>query len=591
MRFPQLGAQVVEGGTQFAIFATEVRSCLIQIVTPDGQDGGVHDLEANGDGLWTATVPGIGHGVLYEVWLDGRRFPDPYARFLPRGVDGPSMVVGPQHRWLHGEGVDLAPSQRVIYELHIGAFTPEGTYGAATGRLADLADLGVTVVEILPVSAFAGRWGWGYDGVAHFAPHAAYGTPDELRRLVDEAHGLGLAMMLDVVYNHFGPAGNHLAAFSPEYFTTENQNAWGDAPNFRHPVMRRYVLDNARQWLTDFRFDGLRLDATHALVDPSPRHILDELVALAHGLTPRKFLIAEDDRNDSAIVKTIGIDAQWADDFHHAMHVTATGERDGYYACYEPGAETIAASLTGGWLYHGEVYPLTGKPRGNVTDGMPAEAFVYSLQNHDQIGNRAFGDRLSHVAGVEPCCALATLLLFAPMTPLLFMGEEWAASSPFQFFTDHEPDLGALISLGRRAEFKSFRAFSDPLAIDRIPDPQAKQTFERSKLIWQERVEAPHARVLALYRTLLRLRHSDAVLRDPSRDRFNVRAQGNLLVCRRWSEAGERVLLANLGVEPAESELVREQLANRPILFCSADPAVPPNPLAAWTAVIAGDRC
>jgi maltooligosyltrehalose trehalohydrolase len=596
MNWPPLGAQVVDGATRFAVFATRARSCRVEVVAPgDGQPSATHVLQPQGGGLFVATVPGLGHGALYQLWLDDQRYPDPYARFLPEGVHGPAMVVEPRHRWRHGPGVALAPSQRVIYELHVGTFTPEGTFAAAIGRLADLADLGVTAVELMPVSAFAGRWGWGYDGVAHFAPHAGYGTPDDLRRLVDEAHGLGLAMILDVVYNHFGPSGNYLSAFSPEYFTKEIQNAWGDAPNFRLPSMRRYVLDNARSWLGDFRFEGLRLDATHAVDDPSPVHILDELAALAHGLSPRKFLIAEDDRNDAALVKTLGVDAQWADDFHHVVHVTATGERDGYYGNYPPGAATLAETLRGGWLYQGQKYPGSGKPRGTPTQGMTAEAFVYCLQNHDQVGNRAFGERLSQAAGLDKCRALATVLLFAPMTPMLFMGEEWAASSPFQFFTDHESELGQLISGGRRREFQHFTAFSDPAALERIPDPQSEQTFLRSKLPWNERSAGEHARILKLYRSLLRLRRADPVLRAPSRERFEAHAEGDLLVCRRWSGAGERLLLANLSDARLTGDPLRRLLAGRTILVRSDDEAAGdvgrtggPDALPAWTALIAG---
>jgi maltooligosyltrehalose trehalohydrolase len=592
--FPQLGSQVVPGGARFAVFAPRARSCRVAIVggQADGKPAAMHALRPQGDGLFAATLPGVGHGALYDLWLDDEKYPDPYARFLPQGVNGPAMVVEARHRWRHPPAVELAPGARVIYELHIGAFTPAGTFAAAAERLADLADLGVTAVELMPVSAFAGRRGWGYDGVAHFAPHAAYGTPDDLRRLVDEAHGLGLAMILDVVYNHFGPAGNYLPAFSPHYFTKEIQNAWGDAPNFLDPAMRQYVLDNARAWLVDFRFDGLRLDATHAICDPSPTHILQELAALAHGLSPRKLLFAEDDRNDAALVKNVGFDAQWADDFHHAAHVTATGEHDGYYGSYPPGAATVAETLLGGWLFRGQIYPCSGKPRGTDASGMTAENFVYCLQNHDQVGNRPLGDRLGQAAGLDKCRALATVLLFAPMTPLLFMGEEWGASTPFQFFTDHDPELGRLISLGRRDEFKSFNAFSDPTAREAIPDPQDEQTFQRSKLRWEERTAGEHARVLALYRSLLGLRRADAVLRTPSRARFQAQAWGDLLVCRRWSDAGERVLLANLGDRPAAPELVRKQLARRSILLRSDGASVSAeraDALAAWTALIAGD--
>jgi maltooligosyltrehalose trehalohydrolase len=587
MSSPPLGAHVIQDGTRFAVFATEVRSCRVEILHGGGQTA-LHPLKTLGDGLFSATVPGLGHGALYRFWLDDRSYPDPYARFLPHGVHGPAMVVEPRHLWRHGQGVEVPPGDRVIYELHVGTFTPEGTFAATTERLPYLAELGVTVVELMPVSAFAGRWGWGYDGVAHFAPHAAYGTPDDLRRLVDEAHGLGLAVVLDVVYNHFGPAGNYLSAFSPEYFSKDTRSAWGDAPNFGHPAMRQYVLSNARSWLHDFRFDGLRLDATHAIHDPSPTHILDELATLAHSFAPPKLLIAEDDRNDSRLVKRSGIDAQWADDFHHVAHVMATGETDGYYGNYPRGVAGLAATLVGGWLYQGQVYPGTGKARGTPTCGMTAASFVYCLQNHDQVGNRALGERLCHLTDPNRCRALAAALFFAPMTPMLFMGEEWAASTPFQFFTDHEAQLGKLISRGRRDEFKAFAAFSDPAAFERFPDPQSEDTFQRSKLRWDEWNAEPHATMLASYRSLLRLRRADPVLRDAARERFEARAEGDLLVCRRWSEVGERLLVANLGDCPVTTD----HAAQRQVLWRSdgASATAPTRIVAAWTVLVVGDR-
>jgi maltooligosyltrehalose trehalohydrolase len=590
MNIPRLGAEVIEGGTRFAAFASHARGCEVRLLETDLAVIATHPLKPQGDGLFMAEVPGVGHGSLYDLLVDGKRVPDPYARFLPQGVHGPAMVIAPGYIWRHGEGVTLTPSDRIIYELHVGTFTPEGTYAAATRHLPALADLGVTVVELMPVSSFAGRWGWGYDGVAHFAPHPAYGTPDDLRALVDEAHGHGLAMILDVVYNHFGPAGNYLPAFSAEYFTKELQNAWGDALNFRHPTLRRYVLDNARMWLTDFRFDGLRLDATHAIVDPSERHIVQELAELAHSLTPPKFVVAEDERNDPALVGRTGVDAQWADDFHHAAHVTVTHESDGYYACYARGAATIADTIRRGWLYEGQIYPASGEPRGKPAAGLPAEALVYCLQNHDQIGNRAFGERLPAILeasgiGVEPARALAAVLLFLPMTPMLFMGEEWAASSPFQYFTDHDAELGRLISRGRREELKKFKTFADP-ARGGIPDPQVEETFQRSKLRWEERGSGVHASMLALYKALLGLRRSDPVLRAGARERLEAHGRGNLLVVRRWNDSGDRVLIANLGPEAIAGDVLARAAGGRQVLLRTDNAISSAADLPGWTALI-----
>lgn len=554
---PLLGARVVPGGTRFGAFVTTARTCAVRLQGPDGRALGTHELARHpaAAGHFEADVPGVGHGALYKFVLDGRELPDPYARFLPQGVHGPAMVYESRYDWRHGEGVTRPLSEHVLYELHVGTFTERGTYSGVRERLADLASLGVTAIELMPVAAFPGQRGWGYDGVALYAPFAPYGEPDELRRLVDEAHGAGLAVFLDVVYNHLGPAGNYLTAYSPEYFTSEFRNAWGDAPNYARPAMRRYVLDNARYWLGEFRFDGLRLDATHAITDPNqgPRHILAELADEVAARFPGRLLIAEDDRNEARLVREVGLDALWADDFHHAVRVSLTHERDGYYAAYEPGPKTIAETLQGGWLYQGQVYPPRGEPRGSSAAGLPAEAFVYCIQNHDQIGNRALGDRLGEAVSLDAYCAASTLLLFLPMTPLLFMGQEWAASSPFQFFTDHEEELGRAVSAGRREEFKHFRAFSDPAARAKIPDPQAEATFLRSRLDWSERDRGAHGRVLSLYRQLLALRRQDPVLSRPSRERLAARAEGQVLIVRRWSgaEAGapveERWLLVHFG--------------------------------------------
>jgi maltooligosyltrehalose trehalohydrolase len=442
----------------------------------------------------------------------------------------------------------------------------------------------------MPVSSFAGARGWGYDGVAHFAPFAPYGSPDDLRFLIDEAHGLGLSVFLDVVYNHFGPAGNYLPAYSPRYFSSTVTNAWGPAPDFENPVMRQYVLDNARYWLTELRFDGLRLDATHTIADPSSPHILRELAAEVSRLEPPRLLIAEDERNDPTLVDAHGLHAVWADDFHHQVRVTLTGEQEGYFAGYRPGVEDLTETIAGGWLYRGQVYPPTGKPRGSDARHLPAEAFVYCIQNHDQVGNRALGARLSHSVSTDAYCAASALLLLLPATPLLFMGQEWAASSPFLFFIDHEEELGRLISEGRRAEFRHFSGFADPGARALIPDPQAAETFLRSRLRWNERSEGDHQRVLTLYRKLLAVRRNDPVLRAAGRDALEVSAHASVLSVRRWSAAGDRLLLVNLGSSGIALDDFAAAIAGRPVLLRTDDRLPPPAILPGHTAVLLGGR-
>lgn len=551
---PTLGAHAHPGPTtRFSLYASDVKRCAVRLYSDASTPLRTVPLHALAPGYYELLLENVGHGALYRFVLDDRELPDPYAHFLPHGVHGPAMVVEPHYAFRHPR--PPRPERPIIYEMHVGTFTEHGTYAAAVLRLPELAQLGVTTLELMPVAAFPGGRGWGYDGVAPFAPFAAYGTPDELRALIDAAHGLGLGVLLDVVYNHFGPAGNYLGAYSPGYFTRDIPNLWGDGPNYGFMPMRELVRENVRYWLEDFRCDGLRLDAVHAIFDPSEKHILRDVVEVARHVLPSALLIAEDDRNEPGLVKDFGFDAIWADDFHHQLHVTLTHERDGYYAAYHPGLADLSRSIERGWLYEGHIMPSTRKPRGKPANELLAPAFVYCLQNHDQVGNRALGDRLSQAVSLDAYCLASSLLLFLPMTPLLFMGQEWAASSPFQFFTDHEPELGEAVVRGRREEFKSFQAFSDPAARASIPDPQAAETFERSKLRWEERDEPRHREVLALYRRLLALRREDPVLSRADRAQSSVQVRGNLLEVRCRGERQERVWLGNFGRAAVRAEV------------------------------------
>jgi maltooligosyltrehalose trehalohydrolase len=390
----------------------------------------------------------------------------------------------------------------VLYELHVGTFTPAGTFDGAIERLDHLVDLGVDAVELLPVAEFMGDRGWGYDGVDLWAPHHVYGGPDGLRRLVDACHRRGLGVVLDVVYNHLGPRGNHLARFGP-YFTDEAETPWGDAVRLAETEVRRFVLDNAHHWFVDHHVDGLRLDATHALVDPSPRHVLAKLSAMTESLRVELgrplWLVAEREQEEALPVLPRdeggwGLDARWSDDLHHAIHAAVTGERDGYYADFGGGLADVATALTAGHVRPGD------------TDGLPPGASVVCLQNHDQIGNRAKGERIAHLVGPDAAVAAAALVLCSPATVLLFQGEEWAASSPFPYFCDPpDAELAAAVTEGRRAEFAAFGWGPDD-----VPDPVAVATFESAVLRWDERDDEPHAGVLATYRSLLQLRRKVA---------------------------------------------------------------------------------
>lgn len=548
------GAHVDASGTTFAAWSTKAKAITVRVFEPDGKTVRREEpLESLGAGRFEKHVDGVGEGTLYAFVLDGEQTPDPFARSLPHGVHGAARVVA------RGTGealADLPPlSAWVIYELHIGTFSPEGTFKGAEARLDALAELGVTAVELLPVAAYAGERGWGYDGVALYATHAAYGEPEDLRAFVRAAHARGLAVLLDVVYNHFGPAGNYLWRYAPEYFDETEKTPWGPAPDFAHPPMRNLVTDNVRYWLEEMGIDGLRLDATHEIRDrKSDPHVLHEISDLAHGMSPRRRVFLEDERNDPDLVREIGADAVWADDVHHQIHVLLTGEQDGYYGSYEPSVSALVKAINQGFTFIGQPFPpWEGRPRGKSPreSGLLPNQLVYCLQNHDQIGNRALGTRLSHEIDIDRYCAASALLLFLPATPLLFMGQEWASSAPFLFFSDHEGELGEAVRNGRREEFKAFAAFADPAKRDRIPDPQARSTFETSKLHWGERTQEAHRRVHVLYRKLVHLRTSDRVLSaECGWDDFRASANGDLLEVVRRHGDEQRKLFVTFGESP-----------------------------------------
>jgi maltooligosyltrehalose trehalohydrolase len=546
---PALGADPYDGGTRFALWTSKARDCAVRLFDAERAPRTL-PLVSQGSGVFALEVLGVGHGARYAFVLDGEEVRDPYAKFLPDGVDAPAMVWRSTYDWKHVARYRPL-RQQVLYELHVGAFTPGGTYRAAVAQLPYLAELGVTAIELMPIGAFAGARGWGYDVVAHYAPFAPYGDPDELRAFIDAAHGVDLAVLLDVVYNHFGPSGNVLSRYGSEYFSPTHKTAWGDAPNFAHPAMRRYAVRNARYWLEEFRLDGLRFDAVHAIVDPSERHVLAEIADDVDRLVPKRLLIAEDDRNDPQIVRAVGFDGVWADDFHHQVRVALAGERDGYYAAYHGTARDLADTIENGWFYRGATYPLTGRARGKDASDLPAEVFIYCIQNHDQIGNRAFGDRLTQGVSSDAVGAATMLLLFLPMTPLLFMGQEWGASTPFLFFTDHAEELGRRVTEGRRREFACFSAFSEAVTRLEIPDPQDVRTFDCSCLRWEERSSPEHAQILRIHRDMLKFRATDPVLRDASRDNLRAYAKDDLLVVERWLGLDVRTLFVNLGSRPA----------------------------------------
>ena len=552
---PSVGAWIEAGGVNFRVWAPAA-SRVELVLEGHAPASGPVEMRKSHDGVFEATVPGARAGTRYRYRVDGQGpFPDPASRFQPDGVHGPSEVVDPRaFKWTDQNWKGPDPDRLVFYELHVGTFTKEGTFESAAEVLPRLAELGVNAVELMPLADFPGGRGWGYDGVCLYAPARCYGRPDDLRKFVDAAHRLGLAVFIDAVYNHLGPDGNYLSQFSPFYFSTSHSTDWGTGPNFDGEFsnfVEDFFVENALHWVHEYHFDGVRLDATHAIRDEGDRHVLellaDRLHAAGDELGRRVLVFAEDERNLAALVKPraaggFGLDGVWADDFHHQVRRALTGEKEGYYADYSGSAEDLAATIKKGWFYTGQPSPRMRVPRGTDPAGVPPERFVVCIQNHDQVGNRAFGERLNHQVARAAYRAATALLLTAPETPLLFMGQEWAASSPFLYFTDHNAELGRLVTEGRRKEFRHFSAFTDPHIRTRIPDPQATSTFWASKLDWEEREREPHAGILRLYRDLLRLRQSEPALRPGGTCDARSPADGVVAVRRTARPGGEQFL-------------------------------------------------
>ncbi len=555
-----MGANLTEDGCQFDLWSSNADQVVLELTK--GGPVSLHSMEALGGGHFSVDITGARAGDRYGYRLDGGDpLPDPYTRFQPEGVHGPSEIVDPgTFAWSDDGWHGLTAENLVIYELHVGTMTPEGTYAALENELEALRDLGVTAIELMPVAQTPGTRNWGYDGVDLFAPNHVYGRPDELRRLVDAAHRVGLGVILDVVYNHLGPEGAYLSAFSHAYFSDRHETAWGAGLNWdgeHSQWVRQFVIDNACYWISEFHIDGLRLDATHAIIDESDTHVVQALTEAAREAAGSReiVVIAEDGRHDINRVRPVGeggegLDGVWADDFHHELRVHLTNAHESYYASYDGATDDIAAVVQHGFRH---LVPERDGRSGRID---PASVFVFCIQNHDQIGNRPFGSRLHHEINEDRYRVASALLLFVPETPLLFMGQEFAASAPFLYFTDHPQELGKLVTQGRRKEFGGFKAFDDARLRETIPDPQAEATFLASKLDVAERER--NKGLLELYRTLLWMRREDSVLsvNDLSRtDAFAPSAE--MVAVHRWRDNAHRLLVANFG---AAIEVPREWL-------------------------------
>ncbi len=576
-----LGAQVTENGVRFRVWAAGVEQAEV-VLFEAGQEAGSYPLKRDETGYFLGQVENARAGTRYMYRLDGDKLrPDPASRYQPEGIHGPSEVVNASAFEWHDEGWQGKPlGEMIIYEVHIGTATPEGTFEAFIEKLEYLKWLGVTAIELMPIGDFPGDRNWGYDGVDLFAPARAYGKPEDLRRLVDAAHQQGLAVIQDVVYNHLGPDGNYLRDFSREYFTNKEKTPWGDALNYACREVREFFIANALYWAHEFHFDGLRLDATHTILDSSEEQFLQELAGRVRASLPplanRHFVvIAEDERNEAKLVQSpeeggYGLDAVWADDFHHQVRSATAGDNEGYFADFTGKAEDVAETLRQGWFYVGQTSGFSGQARGTDASQLSPAQFVYCIQNHDQIGNRAIGDRLTESVDAETYRAASGLLLLSPYTPMLFQGQEWAASTPFLYFTDHEAELGRMVTEGRRAEFSHFSGFGG----EEVPDPQARSTFEASKLNWAEMSQGAHEQTLALYHHLLDLRRHLTLLQERSRANFDARAVAVAAIALRY--------------QPGQSEeavLVMVNLKGNLDLRLSAQAITCPPPHSHWEVI------
>lgn len=572
-----VGAEVLPGGgVRFRVWAPSSRRVAVEVAQDESlADATTFELKAEPQGYWSGTCGKAAAGMHYRYRLDSGSFPDPVSRFQPQGPHGPSRIIDPTpFKWTDEGWKGVSRKGQVLYEMHIGTFTPEGTWAAAMEQLPQLAELGVTLLEIMPVADFPGRYGWGYDGVNFFAPTRLYGEPDDLRSFVNRAHESGLGVILDVVYNHLGPDGNHLKQFSPSYFSTKYSTEWGEALNFDgedcEPV-REWILSNAAYWIREFHFDGLRLDATQQIFDSSDDHILAAVTRCAREAAGGRgvYVVAENEPQHARLLRAPergghGIDALWNDDFHHAAIVAMTGRNEAYYSDYHGSPQEFISAAKWGFLFQGQRYKWQRARRGTPSLDLAAENFVNFLQNHDQIANSLWGRRVHTLTSAAKLRALTALLLLGPNTPMLFQGQEFASSSPFLYFADHNAELAALVAKGRAKFLEQFPSIASEDVEALIPNPEREETFTRCKLDFADREQ--HADVLRLHSDLLRLRREDPLLGKSPRGTFDGAVLSLSAFVLRFfgQDQDDRLLVINLGAhlhfDPAPEPLLAPPL-------------------------------
>ncbi len=552
-----MGAELASGGVHFRVFAPKRKQVEV-VIESSGAPARTLMLTRSADGHFAGLCDGVGAGSLYRLRLDGdaKLFPDPASRFQPDGPHGPSQVVDPSSfAWTDQAWPGVKLRGQVVYELHVGTFTKEGTLASAMRELEELRDLGITLIEMMPVAEFPGRFGWGYDGVDLYAPTHLYGRPDDLRAFVDRAHALGVGVILDVVYNHLGPSGNYLTQFSDHYFTKKYENEWGDALDFETEAgVRAYFVENAGYWIDEFHFDGLRLDATQSIHDASPRHVIVEIGERARAAAGKRsiVLVSENEPQHTKLIRPVdrggyGLDALWNDDFHHSARVALTGRREAYYSSTHGTPQELLSAVKWGYLFQGQYYPWQKQCRGMPALDIEPPGFVLYTQNHDQVANSARGKRLHELTSPGANRAITALLLLAPGTPMLFQGQEFAASAPFLYFADHEKELAELVAAGRGTFLEQFPSLRDEKTSALRVAPHDLAAFTSSKLDLGER--ETHREAYDLTKDLLRLRREDPAFAAQRNDTLHGSVLGaEAFVLRYATGTGEdRLLLVNLG--------------------------------------------